>query len=153
MQAAARAEFDQFAIVRESEWAPPDWTWLMGDEAPAAFYHLVERTVRIDGAQVRVAGLHNLVTLPAQRGRGAASELLRQTQPQWFAALDAQLGLLLCADALLPFYTRLGWQRTAARVTFAQPDGPRSWKANCMLLDPAGGLENAVEIDLRGLPW
>jgi hypothetical protein len=153
MAAAARREFDQFAIVRQTDWATPDWSWLIGDPEPAAFYHLVERIVRIDGAEVRVAGLHNLVTLPARRGVGAASELLRRTQPQWFESLGAQLALLLCADALIPFYARLGWHLTRATVTFAQPQGTRMWAANCMLLDPSGQPDSRREIDLGGLPW
>jgi hypothetical protein len=153
VEAAAHAEFDRFDLVRETEWAKPDWSFLIGDPEPAAFYHLVERTVRIDGAPVRVAGLNNLVTLPARRGRGAASELLRRTQPQWFETLGAQLGLLLCADALIPFYARLGWHPTPAKVTFAQPRGTRTWSANCLLLDPAGRSESRRDIDLCGLPW
>jgi len=153
MKSAASAEFDQFAIVRETDWARPDWTWLIASPEPAAFYHLVERTVRMDGAEIRVAGLNNLVTLPAHRGRGAASELLRRTQPHWFDKLGAQMGLLLCADALLPFYTRLGWQRSHATVTFAQPRGARAWAANCMLLDPSRRPASCREIDLCGLPW
>ena len=153
MERAVRAEFDQFDIVRETAWSRPHWSWQIAGEEPAAFYHLVERAVRIDGAVFRVAGLNNLVTLPAFRGRGAASSLLRATQPQWFGVLGAQLGLLLCADALLSFYARLGWQQTGARVSFAQPDGPRIWAANCMLLDPSGRQGSWREIDLCGLPW
>ena len=82
------------------------------------------------------AGLNNLVTLPAHRGHGFGSRLLRETEAQWFDSLGAEAGLLLCADALLPFYSRLGWRKVEARVTYAQPDGSRVWAANCMLLDP-----------------
>ena len=150
----AGAEFDRFELVRETRWATPDWTWLLHEgEALAAFYHLVERTVRIDGVAVRVAGLNNFITLPACRGRGLGSSLLQQTQAQWFDQLGAQSGLLLCADALIPFYTRLGWIPTHAKVTFAQPAGTRTWVANCMLLVPAGRQDSGREIDLCGLPW
>jgi hypothetical protein len=152
--AAADAEFGQFALVRETQWAPPDWTYLAFDgEELMAFYNLIERTVAIDGVSVRAAGLNNLVTMPAHRGCGVASRILRETQSQWFDSLKAECGLLLCADALVPFYSRQNWQRMEARVSFAQPGGPRVWPANCMLLDPRGQRRAARDIDLCGLPW
>ena len=117
------------------------------------FYNVIERTVAIDGAQVRVAGLNNLVTMPAHRGRGVASRLLRETQPRWFDSIGAECGLLLCADALLPFYSRLDWEKVEARVSFAQPAGLRVWPANCMLLSPHRQAAATREIDLCGLPW
>ena len=140
--------------MRETQWASPDWSFLALEATEiAAFYNIIERTVKIGGVSVRVAGLNNLVTVPAHRGRGVASRLLRETQAQWFDVLGAQCGLLLCADALLPFYSRLGWQTVSARVTYAQADGPRTWTANCMLLDPFRKVVAARDIDLCGLPW
>ena len=140
--------------MRETQWAKPDWSFLTLEITElAAFYNIAERTVSIDGVPVRVAGLNNLVTVPAYRGRGIASRLLRETQPQWFDSLGAECGLLLCADALLPFYSRLGWEKVDVRVTYAQPDGPRAWAANCMLLDPFRNVTATREIDLCGLPW
>jgi GNAT superfamily N-acetyltransferase len=150
----ANAEFAQFDLVRETQWSSPDWTFLAfeGDEL-AAFYNLVERTVKIDGVPVRAAGLNNLVTLPAHRGRGFGSRLLRETAGQWIDSLGAEAGLLLCADALLPFYSRLNWQKVDARVTYAQTGGSRVWAANCMLLDPRRKMAATREIDLCGFPW
>jgi GNAT superfamily N-acetyltransferase len=154
LEVAAQTEFDRFSIVRETQWAAPEWSFLAFEGAElAAFYNLVERTVRIDGVPVRVAGLNNLVTLPAYRGRGIASRLLRDTRPRWFDVIGAECGLLLCADALVPFYSRLDWQNVRVRVSYAQPDGSRTWAANCMLLDPFRKLATARDIDLCGLPW
>jgi predicted N-acetyltransferase YhbS len=154
LDAAAVAEFEQYAIVRETEWAAPDWTFQALDgDAVVSYYNIVGRTVSIDGAATRVAGLNNMVTMPGHRGRGAASGLLRETQPQWFELLEADLGLLLCADALLPFYSRLGWQKVNGRVVYSQPDGPRTWAASCMVLDPSGRMPMSKSVDLCGLPW
>jgi GNAT superfamily N-acetyltransferase len=154
IEAAIHAEFDHFAIVRETAWAEPDWVYLAyADEDLAAFYFLFERTVRIDGAPRRALGLGNLVTLPAHRGRGVAATLLRQTEKDWFSANRAELALLLCADALAPYYSKLGWQDLAAPVAFAQPAGPRIWGARCMALTPDREPLQARQIDLGGLPW
>lgn len=154
LDAAAHAEFEQYAIVRETDWATPDLTFMAMDGGHvAAYYNLVDRVVRIDGTPVRVAGLNNLVTMPAHRGRGVASALLRDTQPRWFDELGAECGMLLCADALLPFYGRLGWRKVPGAVMYAQPDETRTWSANCMLLDPKAKQPNANTVDLNGLPW
>jgi|SRR5688572_26594517 GNAT superfamily N-acetyltransferase len=154
LDAAAHAEFEQYDIVRETEWSSPDVTFmaLQGEEV-VAYYNLVDRVVRIDGVAVRVAGLNNMVTMPAHRGRGLASGLLRETQPRWFDELSADCGLLLCADALLPFYSRNGWHKLPGPVVYAQPDGLRTWSANCMVLDPSGRLADAKCLNLCGLPW
>jgi aminoglycoside 2'-N-acetyltransferase I len=154
LDAAAHAEFEQYAIVRETEWSIADWTFqaLEGDTC-VSYYNIVERTVSIDGVATRAAGLNNVVTIREHRGRGAASALLRQTQPSWFEELHAECGLLLCADGLLPFYARLGWQKVSGRVVYSQPDGIRTWAESCMLLDPSRRWASAREIDLCGLPW
>ncbi|WP_202845202.1 GNAT family N-acetyltransferase [Luteimonas saliphila] len=151
----ASEAFDQFAIVRETRWAAPDWTFLgkADDGGLACFYHLVERAVRIDGQPVAVAGLNNLITTRAYRGRGLASELLAASERAWFSSLDARCGLLLCAEALVPFYQRLGWQRVRSEVRFEQPAGVRTWTAECMMLDPTRAAIDPTVIDLCGLPW
>lgn len=151
---AAGNEFDRFPIVRETRWAVPDWSVLgIVDDRLACFYNIVLRTVCFDGRPARVAGLNNLVTLPDYKGKGYASHLLRETEPLWFGRLGAAYGLLLCADALLPFYERLGWYSVSSAVRFAQPGGMRTWAANCMLLAPHGRRSRPTEIDLQGLPW
>ena len=154
LDAVAHAEFEQYAIVRETEWATADWTFqaLEGD-VPVSYYNIVDRTVSIDGVATRVAGLNNMVTMPGHRGRGAASALLRQTQPRWFEELRAECGLLLCVDALLPFYSRLGWEKVKGRIVYSQPGGVRVWTANCMLLKAPREVTSIREIDLCGLPW
>ncbi|NZA26172.1 GNAT family N-acetyltransferase [Luteimonas sp. SJ-92] len=154
MQALASAEFDRFPIVRETLWATPDWSFVgLDHDALACFCNVVQRAVHVDGRAVRVAGLNNLVTAPAFKRRGLASELLGEVQPRWFAELGAECGLLLCADALVPFYSRLGWRPVHAQVRFDQRGDSRVWAAACMLLG-AGGMDIAAEaIDLRGLPW
>ena len=151
---AAAAEFEQYALVRETHWAGPDWSFLGFENGElVTFFNLIERVVRIDDAAVRVAGLNNVVTLPAHRGRGLASRLLGETQAQWFDELGAEAGLLLCAEVLVPFYARLGWRRIACPVVYAQPGGQRVWSANCMLLDSNGHTLANRRIDLCGLPW
>ena len=150
---AAWVEFEKYAIVRETEWAEADWTFLgfEGGEL-VAYFNLVDRVVQFDGVPVRVAGVNNMVTMPAHRGRGHASRLLREAQPQWFASLGFEAGLLLCADALVSFYERLGWRTVSCPVVYAQPDGEWTWKASCMVLEREP-IVTEHRVDLRGPPW
>jgi GNAT superfamily N-acetyltransferase len=154
LESIAEEEFSQYAIVRETEWAQPYWSFraFEGDEL-VAYYNLVDRQVRIDGVPLRVAGLNNMVTLQAHRGRGYASRLLRETQPEWVGSLGFDAGMLLCADPLVAFYGRLGWRKVEGPVKYEQPGGPRVWSANCMMLDPRGVLAMDFGADLCGLPW
>jgi GNAT superfamily N-acetyltransferase len=154
LEEIAEGEFSQYALVRETRWAQPDWC-VRGFEAEqlAVFYNLILRTVNIDGAPVRVTGLNNMITLPAFRGRGVASRMLRDTQPWWLEEFEADCGMLLCADALVPFYAKLGWVRSEAQVRYAQPSGSKIWAANCMILSEDARYASAREIDLCGLPW
>ena len=150
----ASNEFDQFPIVRQTSWATPDWSFLgMDDHTLACFYNLVERVVRFDDQPVEIVGLNNLVTAPRYKSRGFASRLLRSTETDWFTTLKARYGLLLCADHLIPFYVRLGWQRVSSEVRFSQPEREHVWPANCMVLSPAREPVAPQVIDLCGLPW
>jgi GNAT superfamily N-acetyltransferase len=154
LEQIANVEFGQVALVRETRWAEPEWSFQLFDgESLAAFYNVVLRAVRFDGVSVRAAGLNTMITVAAHRGQGVASRLLLETQPRWFDTLGAECGVLLCADALVPFYARLGWRRTDARVLYEQPAGSRTWESNCMLLDPRGAFEASHDVDLCGLPW
>lgn len=150
----ADAQFGHFPLVRGTQWSEPHFSYraFEGDEL-VAFYNIIQRTVRIDGSSVDIAGVNNVITLPAHRGKGWASRLLRQTQPSWAQELGTPIGLLLCADALVSFYTRLGWELMRVPVRYSQPDGERAWPANCMLLDERRQLRATVEVDLCGLPW
>ena len=147
-------EFEKYAIVRETDWAEADWTFLgfQGGEL-VAYFNLVDRVVRIDDAPVRVGGVNNMVTLPAHRGRGHASRLLREAQPKWFDPMGFEAGLLLCADGLVPFYERLGWLKLTCPVVYAQPDGEWTWKASCMLLEGGRRIAATRRVDLCGPPW
>ena len=154
LEEIAENEFGHIPLVRETQWAEPDWAYL-GYQGPSlvVFHNIIERAVEIDGVVTPVAGLNNMITLPEFRGRGYASELLRLTQPRWFTELGAEIGMLLCADALVPFYERLGWARVEAPVTIEQDAGPRVWAANCMLLEVPASHMPRRHVSLRGLPW
>ena len=146
-------EFGHIPIVNETEWATPDWTIIYyHDDQIATFYNIIEREIIADNHRFKAGGINNVITPKAFRGQGYSSKLLRDTRNLLFDDLNCALGLLLCADALIPFYERLGWYTVDCPVHYDQSTGKKLWQANTMLLSPKE-LIIPDSIDLNGLPW
>jgi len=146
-------EFGAVPIVQNTEWAIPDWTVILYEEGEiAAFYNIVIRNILIDGTECKAGGINNLITPQSFRGNGYATQLMQDAGRLLFDELSCELGILLCADELIPFYERFGWYAVGCPVYFDQPAGKQRWDANTMLLTVDGKREPR-EIDLNGLPW
>src|SRR5262245_21948601 len=66
---------------------------------------VMERTVRVGGAPVHVAGIRSVMTAPAARGRGHASQAMARAAEFIADELPrAEHGLLLCIDRRVPLY-------------------------------------------------
>src|SRR5688572_4472864 len=129
-----RNEFGHIPIVQETKWAIPDWTIILyQDNEIASFYNVVERKVTIDNRLELVAGINNVITTNKFRGKGLSTFTLETTKDFLFEENKFGLGLLLCADDLIPFYERLDWYKINCPVYFEQPTGTRLWTANTML--------------------
>ncbi|QSE98686.1 GNAT family N-acetyltransferase [Fulvivirga lutea] len=147
------AEFGHIPLVKNTQWAIPDWTIIYSqNETLAAFYNIIEREVIMDDEKVKVAGVNNVITLKKYRGKGFSARLLKDTQHFIFDELRSKFGLLLCADTLIPYYQKLNWYKVDCPVYFSQPTGKKLWAANTMLLSNSH-YENPELIDLNGLPW
>ncbi|WP_276497565.1 GNAT family N-acetyltransferase [Pontibacter litorisediminis] len=149
-------EFGHVAFVQERQWAQPDWVLVKYElDEIATFCHVVLREVSMDGQKYKVGGINNVITPKAHRGKGYASQVLRQAAPFIFNEFGCAYGLLLCADALLPFYSRLGWYTLdGCTLYYHQPAGEQLYDSNTMLLSPAGQQAFYPQhIHLDGLPW
>jgi GNAT superfamily N-acetyltransferase len=155
LQHHIQSEFGHVPFVQRHTWAQPDWSFIKYENGKiATFYNVVLRDVSIDGAMYKVAGVNNVITPKEYRGKGYATELLRATEQFFFNELGCKYGLLLCADALLPFYSRLGWYTVHTTLYYQQPTGKQLYDSNVMLLSPEGQPRIAPELlDLNGLPW
>lgn len=153
IESLADQEFGHIPIVKNTQWAQPDWAMIMYEDGQiATFYNIIERTIYIDGHDVKVAGINNVITPHPYRGKGYSTQMLKTTQDFLFEELKCEAGLLLCADDLIPFYSRLDWYLLECPVYFNQSEGRSEWSSNAMLLTPGKALKPR-EIDLNGLPW
>lgn len=151
-----KSEFSHISFVQEISWSKPDWTIIYTkNNELLSFYNIIIRAVRFDDKTQIIAGVNNVITLPAHRGNGHSSKLLRSTTNFLFDDLQVDYGLLLCADELVSFYRRLGWYEVHSDVFFQQPtDQLKQWTANTMLLaNGEKGKVNPQKINLCGLPW
>ncbi|WP_299821187.1 GNAT family N-acetyltransferase [uncultured Pontibacter sp.] len=147
--------FGNVPFVQNHSWAQPDWSFIKLENGEVAtFYNVVLREVSMDGKPYNVAGINNVITPEKYRGKGYASHILQLTQDFLYNELCPAYGLLLCADALLPFYSRLGWYKVATELYYDQPEGRQLYDSNVMLFAPAGQPKlKPQRIDLNGLPW
>ncbi|MBC5994659.1 GNAT family N-acetyltransferase [Pontibacter cellulosilyticus] len=148
-------EFGHVPFVQAHVWAQPDWSIIKYEEDnTATFYNVVLREIALDGQNVKAAGINNVITPEAYRGKGYATTLLKATEGKLFDEWGCDCGVLLCADALVPFYSRLNWYKVDAILYYDQPAGKQLYDSNVMLLTPPGCSRlSPKEIDLNGLPW
>jgi predicted GNAT family N-acyltransferase len=147
-------EFGHVEIVRTHVWAEPTWLMLGHDGVRiVSFLSIVDRRATADDGPLHLFGLSNVITEPEARGRGHSFALNQQALAFMAEQDRVAIGLLFCADDLVRFYARLGWQRFAGRVTVEQPSGDRPWTSNCMVHGLGRTPPAAEHIHLRGLPW
>lgn len=148
-------EFGGIPIVQNYSWTEPQWTVLLvnEDNDVVTFYNIIERICRFDEVPIKVVGINNLITPLKFRGLGYGSQIMETFGKLLFDELNAEYGLLLCADDLISFYDRFSWYNTESIVRFDQPDGKKIWQANVMLLTRQRTKLYPQEIDLCGLPW
>ncbi len=147
-------EFGHIPIVKETEWATPDWTIIQYHQGDiATFYNIVIRKIIIDGKIFKAAGINNVITPLEYRGKGFASKTLKETEYLIFEDFNCDLGVLLCADNLIPFYEKLNWYLVECPVYFQQSTGQKLWGANTMLLTKTDQQLKPTKIELNGTPW
>jgi len=149
-----RAEFGYIPIIRETVWSPPDWhvAFMDGDRV-LSFVSLVERIALFDRLAVKLAGISNMITIEPYRHQGFGSQVMLQAQQLIAHDIGAEFGLLLCSDDVIPFYSRLGWFPTGARLRYDQPPAKREWLKDILTYSPHGKRPACDTIDLNGLPW
>jgi predicted acetyltransferase len=138
------------------------FTWTKGgayrvvvycNQQPVSYLKIIDRKGLLDEKPVKIGGVAGVQTPPEHRRKGYSGLALQETKRTIFNEMGAQLGLLLCEQELVPFYTRHGWQSVDCRVQFDQPSGKTVWPHHTMILAKSGESWNPKSIDLCGLPW
>ncbi|MEL7020176.1 MAG: GNAT family N-acetyltransferase [Bacteroidota bacterium] len=134
--------------------AQPSWAVIMEqDGAIVSFCNIIERSALFDNDKVEIGGLGHVVTVPEHRGNGYSKEVVKEAAKFMFDTLLADFGLVLCTDARVSYYRKMGWYLVNSKLTCSQSDNTNiEWKGNTMLLS-RDARELPLIIDLQGLPW
>jgi predicted GNAT family N-acyltransferase len=110
-------------------------------------------TAQCRQVQVRLGGIGGVSTLKAWRKRGLAEAALKVAMDYIRQPMAVDFGLLICGDALIPYYGKFGWKLVAEEMWIDQPKGKVLFKAHIMVLPVCKQEWPEGEIDLCGRPW
>lgn len=113
---------------------------VVDDDLLLAYAATFVQPLVIAGVRSRVGCLGNVFTYPGTRRRGHGGRVVTAAS-RHLQTSDVDVGVLLCAPALAPFYARLGW-RAAVGPTLVQGPGdgpPTEVDALRMVLPVADG--------------
>ena len=112
------------------------------------------RNATFDARPVKIGGVGGVATRLDCRGRGIASEVMREAVREMRDKYGVDFGLLFCEPRHAPLYKRLGWRFFEGEVSVEQP---RQRRVRFSVTDafvfdlkiaPRAGI-----LDLCGPPW
>ena len=117
------ADADIYAHTRAWHGAVPAYSVLWEDAGRvAAHVGVVDRTITVSGAPLRVAGVESVFVRPERQGQGLSRPLLIAAMEE--AARRAfDLGLLFCLPTLGGLYASCDWRTLAPRPIIRVEDG------------------------------
>lgn len=102
---------------------------------------IITTTVTVNGAEYEVQSPTSVMTYPAFRGDGWSTRLNLRAAER-IDKSDADIGLLMCAPALIDFYRRAGWSHAWRATIVAGPEG-HTWTCDDVLLTRATSTRSA----------
>lgn len=164
--AALRALFDREYFADHGAWDPdrpygysPASVHTLAFVGPALVGHIgfQFREIRVDDAEVAVAGTGGVLVDADARGSGLGRRLMRRAQQAMREDPRVDFGYLGCREEVVPFYERSGWRRIQATERHVSMQDPRATVVSSsgpILTYPTGKRDWPVgDIDLRGTPW
>nr|WP_018466061.1 GNAT family N-acetyltransferase [Calidithermus timidus] len=133
--------------------APVQWYVLAFVEGKlVSVLEIVRRRGSVDGDSVALGLLGGVITAPRWRGRGYGSLLLEHAAGFICDELGCDFGFLMCGEALVAFYGRLGWQLVPNAYVYDQPAGKVEGRLRPMVFPCRGQGFPQGRVDLEGLP-
>ena len=117
-----------FSQTRTWNGSTPAWSVIMIQQQQiAAYLSVVDRLIRVNDEQVRIAGIGNLFVMPAHRKTHLSTQLLdivaKESHKRGY-----DYGLLFCEPEIQNVYARCGWRmlvgQTIIRVNESGCDTP-----------------------------
>lgn len=149
-----KGDLDVHPMLRQLQWAEPRWRVILriGGEIVSGIA-LVDRVVQVGEERILVVGVGDVATLPAWRRKGLAGRCLEAATAFMRDETEGEFGHLFCADRLVPYYARHGWEVVRGPSLVQAPWGTEVFPEETMILALRGRPWPAGIIDLEGLPW
>jgi predicted acetyltransferase len=125
-------QYDVHAPAVSDEWSP---VYFVLTEDPALFSHAaaIMRSVECNGQTYSCGGLSSVLTYPAFRKRGYASQVV-QAATEYLSSSLFDVALLWTSPENEHFYGRFGWEHHPAIRTFVgSPTSPEFYDAFTMI--------------------
>jgi len=150
IQRAHEREFGTDSMV----YSNPQW-YLLGylQHELVVQVGVLQRTISISNRPLLIAGIGFLITEPQHRGKGFATELMKQSDVFVRIKLGLPFSLLTCKPRLETLYSGMGWRVVNCPNVFTQPTGSRSCGGLIMIKECGEVPWPEGRIDLCGLPW
>jgi hypothetical protein len=78
---------------------------------------------------------------------------MREAQRFMREEMGVDFGLLMCDEAMIPFYEGLGWRVVDGPLVYDQPGGKELFDDVVMVYPIAEDAFPEGEIDVQGYPW
>ena len=168
IETKAAAELSQFEKARTDcvvtsslyayhtgiQWADPDWAVMVWeDEELVTTVQIIERLARVGRRSLRLGGIGNVSTKVEWRKRGFATAALKAAQEFLAEPLKVDFGLMICTEAMIAYYEKMGWKNVAASLLMEQEQGKLPLNYPVMVLPVLEKEWPEGTIDLLGLPW
>lgn len=140
---------------RAREWERPHWGVMVIDEMGdlVSYTGIVLREGTFEGDGILIGGIGGVATHPDHRGKGYAP-LGMGVALDFLLGCEAAIGLFVCRNELVDYYTALGWRLFEGTVVSSQHGEPERFTFNNVMVgDLASSAPARGTIDLCGPAW
>lgn len=135
-------------------WRPMELRFILKiNGEPVGHLGLIREQLVINGIQFDVAGVGDIVTIPAMQRKGVARRLMKYAVDFFLNEWKVDAGILFCSERLVPFYQSQGWQIANNPVFVKQPSGQIRFTIQMMVWQTKSKTWPEGTIRIDSLPW
>jgi GNAT superfamily N-acetyltransferase len=115
------------------------------------------RQINVGAESILIAGIGEVATHPKFHKRGLGRLLMSELNKALRTTTPVDFGYLQCRQAVLGFYTQVGWYIVNNKVQYIDPDTDKLTlgDSNSLILPACCSIDKWPTglIDLQGMPW
>ncbi len=146
---------DIFGGVEQNlSWRPMELRFILEIDGKAVSHvGLIKDEILVGNKAILIAGVGDIVTIPAMQGKGVARKLMNYAHHFMLNEWQVDFGVLFCFERLVPYYKSLGWEEASNSVSVMQPSGMTRFPNRMMVFPVTRKTWPSGTIRLNCLPW